>query len=61
MEDQVNEVFFIVIGVIMFLMAVTLLLEYQRYFYHAYENLYQLTENEYAVPVSAGFEEKKIE
>lgn len=61
MEDQINEVFFIIMGAVMFIMAVTLLLGYQRYFYHAYENLYHLTENEYIMPDSAGSGEKKIE
>lgn len=50
MDEQIQEVFFMALGIIMFLMSVTLLLGYERNFYSAYENLYRLTESEYVMP-----------
>ena len=50
MEEQINEVFFMVLGAVMFITAVTLLLGYEKSLCHAYRNLYELTGNEYIVP-----------
>lgn len=49
MEEQTNEIFFLVLGTVMFVMAFTLLLRYEREFFQAYETLYQTTENEYII------------
>lgn len=50
MEEQTNEVFFLVLGAVLFVMALTLLLGYERGFFQAYENLYKAAENEYIMP-----------
>lgn len=50
MEEKINEIFFMVLGAVMFIMAITLLLGYERSLYHTYMNLYELTGNEYIIP-----------
>jgi len=49
MEEQTNEIFFLALGIAMFVMALTLLLAYERGFFHTYENLYRAAENEYVM------------
>ena len=50
MEEQTNEIFFLVLGTVMFVMAITLLLGYERDFFQAYEALYKTPGNEYIMP-----------
>lgn len=52
MEEQTNEVFFLALGIAMFVIAITLLLGYQRSFFQAYAELYRTAGNEYVMPKS---------
>lgn len=47
--EHMTEVFFMAVGAIMFCMAVTLLIHYNRLFDSAYERLFDLTESEYVI------------
>ncbi len=47
MEEQTSEILFLVLGAVMFVMAFTLLLRYEREFFQTYETLYKAAGNEY--------------
>lgn len=47
MEEQTNEIFFLILGAVMFVMALTLLFGYEREFFQAYRALYKTAGNEY--------------
>lgn len=50
MEEQTSEILFLVLGAVMFVMAFTLLLRYEREFFQTYETLYKAAGNEYIMP-----------
>ena len=50
MEEQTSEILFLVLGAVMFVMAFTLLLRYEREFFQTYETLYKAEGNEYIMP-----------
>lgn len=60
MEGQAEGVFFMILGAVLFLMAVTLLLIYRRELVCGNENLYRLAAEEYVLTGRSG-EEGKLE
>lgn len=49
MEDLTSEVFFMALGMILFVMAVSLIIYYEHSFQLAYEKLFQISMNEYVI------------
>ncbi|MDY5576817.1 MAG: hypothetical protein SPF70_04985 [Lachnospiraceae bacterium] len=49
MEENITEAVFMALGMLLFILAITLLIIYQNYFRTAYEELYRLSENEYVI------------
>ena len=49
MEDFTNEAFFMALGIIMFVVAISLILYYEDSFQLAYDKLFEISMNEYAI------------
>ena len=49
MEDLTSEAFFMALGIILFVMAVSLILYYEKAFQLTYDKLFRISMNEYVI------------